>query len=62
MYVLKEDGCVPFELTREEYQKCVTTIHKMRVSDFEKALDRALQTCGMDVIRDKLAKKGIIEI
>jgi hypothetical protein len=60
MYTLKEDGCVPFELTKEEYQKCVNTIRQMRISEFDKVLERALQTCGLDAVKDKLVKIGLI--
>lgn len=59
-YTLKEEGCVPFELTEEEYQKCVNTVHQMRMADFNKALDNVIHTCGINVVKEVLIKKGII--
>ena len=60
MYTLKEDGCIPFELTKEEYQKCVNIVHQMRMTEFDKALENAIHTCGLEIVRKKLISKGII--
>lgn len=63
MYTLKEDGCVPFELTKEEYQKCVNTVRQMRMAEFDKALENAIHTCGLDIVRAKLmSKKGLFNL
>lgn len=59
-YELVESGCVPYELTKDEYEKCVLLVKKMRMKDFTDALEKAVQTLGKDVVAEKIKRLDIL--
>lgn len=38
-FTLKEDGCIPFILTKEEYNTCVKVVKDTRAKELEKAFE-----------------------
>lgn len=59
-YKLTECGCVPYELSKEEYDECVKLIKRMRMKEFTDALDRAVQVLGIDVVAEKIKQTNIL--
>ena len=47
-FTLKEDGCVPFVITKEEYGTCVKVIKDTRAKELEKAFKNFCEICGLD--------------
>ena len=53
-YKLAERECVPFELSKEEYEACIELVKKMRMKEFSNALDKAVRVLGADVVVEKM--------
>lgn len=47
-FTLKEDGCTPFILTKEEYDTCVKVIKDTRAKELEKAFQNFCEVHGTD--------------
>lgn len=60
MYELKESGCIPFELTKEEYEKCAKFVRQMRMSDLKRSLEKAIETCGVDAVAEMIKSLNIL--
>ena len=59
-YKLVECGCIPYELSKEEYDECVKLIKKIRLKEFSDALDRAVPVLGVKVVAEKIKKENIL--
>lgn len=59
-YKLAECGCVPYELSKEEYDECVKLIKRMRMKEFADALDRAIKVLGVEVVAERIKKENIL--
>lgn len=59
-YKLIERECVPYELSKEEYDECVKLIKRMRMKEFTDALDRAVRVLGIDVVAEKIKQTNIL--
>lgn len=63
--MLKKDGCVPYYLTKEEYEEFVEILKRVKTKELERALIVLSDTFGVDKTVDiveeelnKLAKRG----
>lgn len=59
-YKLVERECVPYELSKEEYDECVKLIKKIRLKEFSDALDRAVKVLGVELVAAKIKKENIL--
>ena len=59
-YKLAERECVPYELSKEEYDECVKLIKKIRLKEFSDALDRAVKVLGVELVAAKIKKENIL--
>lgn len=59
-YKLVERECVPYELSKEEYDECVKLIKRMRLKEFSDALDRAVKVLGVELVAAKIKKENIL--
>lgn len=60
-YKLVERECVPYELSKEEYDECVKLIKKIRLKEFSDALDRAVKVLGVELVAAKIKKENILQ-
>ncbi|WP_440971819.1 hypothetical protein [Megamonas funiformis] len=47
-FTLKKDGCVPFVITKEDYESCIELIKATRKKELEKAFKNFYEICGLD--------------
>lgn len=59
-YKLVERECVPYELSKEEYDECIKLIKKIRLKEFSDALDRAVKVLGVELVAAKIKKENIL--
>ena len=59
-YKLVKCGCIPYELSKEEYDECVKLIKKIRLKEVSDALDRAVPFLGVEVVAAKIKKENIL--
>ena len=59
-YKLAERECVPYDLSKEEYEECVKLVKRMRMKEFSDALDRAIKVLGADVVAERIKKENIL--
>lgn len=45
-FTLKEDGCVPFVITKEDYENCIKLIKATKKKELEKAFKSFCEICG----------------
>ena len=56
-YVLKQEGCVPFTITEEEYKDFVKQLKQRRKAAFLEELDNLIQICSLDEVISMLKDK-----
>ena len=47
-FTLKKDGCVPFVITKEDYESCIKLIKATRKKELEKAFKNFCEIHGAD--------------
>ena len=59
-FMLKKDGCVPYYLTKEEYEEFVEILKRAKIKELEKALIVLSDTFGInktvDIVEEELNK------
>lgn len=45
---IEKDGCVPFVITKEDYESCIKLIKATRKKELEKAFKNFCEICGLD--------------
>ena len=59
-YKLAERECIPYDLSKEEYEECVKLVKRIRMKEFSDALDRAIKVLGVDVVAEKIKRENIL--
>lgn len=60
-FILKEEGCIPFDITKEEYDRFVEEIRKARKKTVQNSIFRLSNLIGITNTKDML-KKIVIEL
>lgn len=47
-FTLKKEGCVPFVITKEDYEGCIKLIKATRKKELEKAFKNFCEIYGLD--------------